>query len=187
MKHALLLFTALSFALGCSASKPTELSISPEVASLYQMSTATLEGVPFDLSAYEGRVALVVNVASRCGLTPQYEGLQELYDELEPRGFVVLAFPSNDFMGQEPGSAEEIRAFCSENYGVTFPVFSKRPVTGEDMDEVFQFLTLEQEAPSWNFTKYLVDRDGHVVRRFGPRTSPDDPALREAIEAALGG
>ena len=88
-------------------------------------------------------------------------------------------------MGQEPGSAEEIRTFCSENYGVTFPVFSKRPVTGEEMDEVYQFLTLEQEAPSWNFTKYLVGRDGQVLERYGPRTAPDDSQLRAAIEAAL--
>ncbi|MCB9916438.1 MAG: glutathione peroxidase [Planctomycetes bacterium] len=184
LKH-LAALPALVAAAACGSPKPAVLTIDPGVTSLYDMSTTTLEGAPFDLSAYRGRVALVVNVASRCGLTPQYEGLEQLYEEFEPRGFVLLAFPSNDFLGQEPGNAEEIRTFCTDEYGVTFPMFSKRPVTGEAMDEVYQFLTKEQDAPSWNFTKYLVDRDGKVLRRFGPRTAPDDAELRAAIEAAL--
>lgn len=156
-------------------------------ASLYELSTKSLEGKDVELSQYRGRVSLVVNVASKCGLTPQYEALEALYEELEPRGFTVLAFPSNDFLGQEPGSPEEIRAFCSESYGVTFPLFEKRAVKGEELDPVYSLLTRELEQPSWNFTKYLVDRDGHVVARFAPKTKPDDPELRAAIESALEG
>ena len=158
-----------------------------DTASLYELSTRSLEGADVDLAQYRGRVSLVVNVASKCGLTPQYEALEALYEELEPRGFTVLAFPSNDFMGQEPGSPEEIRAFCSDSYGVTFPMFEKRSVKGGELDPVYSLLTQDLEQPSWNFTKYLVDRDGHVIARFAPKTKPDDPELRAAIESALEG
>lgn len=153
--------------------------------SLYDLSTRSLEGEEVELSQFRGKVALVVNVASKCGLTGQYEPLEALYEELEPRGFTVLAFPSNDFLGQEPGNPEQIRAFCTETYGVTFPMFEKRPVKGDELDPVYSLLTQELEAPSWNFTKYLVGRDGHVIARFAPSTEPDDPELRAAIESAL--
>jgi len=155
-------------------------------ASLYELSTASLVGEPVELSAYRGKVSLVVNVASKCGLTPQYEGLEALHKELAERGFTVLGFPSNDFMGQEPGTPEEILTFCSENYGVTFPLFEKMSVKGEAQSEIYRFLTRDLEEPTWNFTKYLVDRDGQVLYRFAPRTAPDDEEMRARIEAALG-
>jgi glutathione peroxidase len=153
--------------------------------SLYELKTSTLEGEPADLAIYRGRVALVVNVASKCGLTPQYAGLEKLYRELAEQGFVVLGFPSNDFMNQEPGSPEEIRAFCDAEYGVTFPLFAKTRVKGDEKSEIYRYLTRELDEPSWNFTKYLVDAEGRVLYRFSPRTKPDDPELRGAIEAAL--
>lgn len=153
--------------------------------SLWEFSTRTLEGEPVSLAAYRGKVALVVNVASKCGLTPQYEGLEKLHEELAPSGFTVLGFPSNDFGAQEPGTAEQIRTFCSATYGVTFPMFEKRPVKGGAKDEVFRFLTQELEEPTWNFTKYLVAKDGRVRARFAPKTPPDDPELRAAIRQAL--
>jgi len=155
-------------------------------SSFYALKTATLEGEPADLADFHGQVALVVNLASKCGLTPQYEGLEALYRELSPRGFVILGFPSNDFMGQEPGTAEEIREFCTLNYEVTFPLFEKVPVKGENKCEIYQLLTAELDEPDWNFTKYLVDADGMVVYRFGPRTKPDDEDMRAKIEELLG-
>jgi glutathione peroxidase len=158
-----------------------------EAGSFYALETRTLEGDPASLSDFEGRVALVVNVASKCGLTPQYEGLEALHREFSDRGFTVLGFPSNDFMNQEPGSPEEILAFCSDTYGVTFPMFEKVHVKGDAQDPVYQHLTRELEEPTWNFTKYLVDRDGRVLYRFPPRTAPDDTDLRAKIEQALAG
>ena len=137
--------------------------------------------------AYEGKVLLVVNTASKCGFTPQYEGLEALHAELEGRGFAVVGFPSNDFMGQEPGSEEEIKDFCTNTYGVKFPMFEKVVVRGKDATPLYAKLAeATGEAPGWNFHKYLVDREGKVVASFGSRTKPDDAALREKIEAALG-
>ncbi len=156
-----------------------------KTASLYDLSCETLAGEPADLGQYQGKVALVVNTASKCGLTPQYKGIEELYRQLSPQGFVVLGFPSNDFMGQEPGTAKEIALFCSENYGVTFPLLAKSKVKGKERSEVYQLLAAELEEPSWNFTKYLVAKDGRVVARFGPKVKPDDGELRAAIEREL--
>jgi glutathione peroxidase len=153
--------------------------------SLFDLSTTSLEGAPAPLSEYAGRVCLVVNVASRCGLTPQYTALEALHEELAPKGFTVLGFPSNDFGAQEPGSPEQIRTFCATRYGVTFPLFSKRKVKGRGKDEVYRFLTRDLPDPSWNFTKYLVGRDGRVISRFDPKMPPTDAQLRNAIEAAL--
>lgn len=167
---------------------PVQVAADPAASgSLYDLRTTTLEGEPADLSAYRGKVALVVNVASECALTPQYAELEALYEELAPRGFVVLAFPSNDFWGQEPGSPAEIRKFCTKEYEVTFPLFAKREVIGDEKDEVYRLLTAELEEPTWNFTKYLVGRDGQVLARFSPSTKPDDPELRGAIDEALDG
>jgi glutathione peroxidase len=154
--------------------------------SLWDLGARTLSGEPADLGEYRGQVALVVNVASKCGFTPQYGKLEALHRELSPRGFTVLGFPSNDFGGQEPGTAREIRTFCSTTYGVTFPVFEKGPVKGEERSDVYRLLTEHLEEPSWNFTKYLVGRDGRVLARFAPKTEPDDPELRRAVEEALG-
>ena len=164
-------------------------SASPAYASegtLYDLETKTLAGEDAPLSAYAGRVALVVNLASKCGLTPQYAGLEKLYGELKDQGFVILGFPSNDFMGQEPGTPTEIRAFCSNEYGVSFPLMEKVKVKGDQKCEIYRFLTAGGlEDPSWNFTKYLVGRDGKVIARFAPKTAPDAAELTAAIDQAL--
>jgi glutathione peroxidase len=155
--------------------------------SLYALQTTTLQGRPANLADYAGKVTLVVNVASKCGFTPQYAGLQKLHDELKDRGFSVLGFPSNDFAGQEPGTPEEIAEFCKKNYGVTFPMFAKvvtKP--GQGQSPIYAFLGRGGELPAWNFGKYLVGRDGRVVAYFPSKVAPDAKDLREAIEAALG-
>jgi glutathione peroxidase len=155
--------------------------------SLYALKTTTLQGQPADLAQYSGEVALVVNVASQCGFTPQYAGLQKLYDELKDRGFVVLGFPSNDFGKQEPGSPEEIAAFCKKNYGVTFPMFSKLVTkAGPTQSPIYAFLGRGGSLPSWNFGKYLVDKKGKVVRFFPSDVTPESEVLRKAIDEALG-
>ncbi len=153
--------------------------------SLYDLKTKTLAGEPVDLGMYRGQVALVVNTASKCGLTGQYAGLEALYKELSNKGFVVLGFPANDFLKQEPGTAEEIAQFCTENYGVSFPMFAKTKVKGEQCSEIYRLLAAELGEPSWNFTKYLVAKDGHVVARFDPQIKPDHPQLRTAVEREL--
>lgn len=149
-----------------------------------------LDGKAENLKDYKGNVLLMVNVASRCGLTPQYKGLQALYERFEGKGLQVLGFPANNFMGQEPGTNEEIGQFCEMNYGVTFPVFSKISVKGEDMHPLYTELTSMPEPIGgdvlWNFQKYLVNRDGEVVAKFGPRTEPEDPELVGKIEELLG-
>jgi glutathione peroxidase len=137
------------------------------------------------------RAVLVVNVASQCGLTPQYSDLEALQEELAERGFTVLGFPCNQFGGQEPGTAEEIAAFCSTNYGVTFPMFSKVEVNGGGRAPLYTWLTGQATKPDgpgdikWNFAKFLVGKDGRVLARFGPQVTPEDPALVKAVEAAL--
>jgi glutathione peroxidase len=154
--------------------------------SLYALQTTTLQGRPANLADYAGKVTLVVNVASQCGFTPQYAGLQKLHDEMKGRGFSVLGFPSNDFGGQEPGTAEEIATFCQKNYGVTFPMFAKLVTKkGEGQSPIYAFLGASGELPSWNFGKYLVARDGKVVAFFPSKVAPDSKELRDAIEKAL--
>jgi glutathione peroxidase len=151
----------------------------------------TLEGDPGNLAEYKGKALLVVNVASKCGLTPQYEGLQKLHEEYAARGFEVLGFPCNQFMGQEPGSAKEIREFCDTNYHVTFPLFEKIDVNGDQRHPVYAELTQVADSDGeagdvkWNFEKFLVGPDGSVVGRFRPQVAPDDPALVKAIEEQL--
>ena len=136
--------------------------------------------------AYAGQVLLVVNTASKCGFTPQYEGLETLYAELKDQGFAVLGFPSNDFMGQEPGSEEQIAEFCTLTYGVKFPMFQKTVVKGKDASPMYQQLAAAGGgAPGWNFHKYLIGRDGRVIAGFGSRVKPDSAELRSAITAAL--
>jgi glutathione peroxidase len=155
--------------------------------SLYRLTTRTLEGQPADLHGYMGKVALVVNVASQCGYTPQYAGLEKLYGELKGRGFVILGFPSNDFGSQEPGSAAEIRQFCTLNYEVTFPLFEKVVTkAGPGQSAVYADLQKQSgELPSWNFAKYLVAKDGKVLKFYKSGVTPDDPGLRKDIESAL--
>jgi len=148
-----------------------------------------LDGSTQDLATYKGRVVLIVNTASKCGYTPQYDGLEALYRKYEPRGFVVLGFPSNDFKQQEPGTDAQIQEFCRATYDIQFPMFSKVSVKGDEMAPLYRMLT-SLPAPlggpiAWNFQKYLVDRQGHVVAKFVPGTKPDDPALVAQIEALL--
>ena len=149
-----------------------------------------LNGQEEDLSRYKGKVVMVVNTASKCGLTPQYKGLQAIYDQYKDRGFEILGFPANDFMGQEPGTEEEISEFCEINYGVTFPMFSKISVKGDAMDPLYREITTMPEPIGgdvmWNFQKYLLDRQGNVVKKIGPQTTPEDPSVVSAIEELLG-
>jgi glutathione peroxidase len=159
--------------------------------SIYDVKIDALDGSPIDLSSLEGREVLVVNVASRCGLTPQYTGLEELQRRYADRGFTVLGVPCNQFGGQEPGSAEEIQAFCSTTYGVSFPITEKVDVNGQKRHPLYQRLTdipdREGEAGDiqWNFEKFLVSPQGDIVARFRPRTEPGSQDVVEAIEANL--
>ena len=153
--------------------------------SLYDITLNTLDGKPQSLAAYKGKVVLAVNVASECGYTPQYAGLQKLYAEQKDHGLVVLGFPCNQFGGQEPGTAAQIGTFCQKNYGVTFPLFEKLDVKGAGKAPLYQFLTAHFGEPAWNFHKYLVGKDGQVIQAFGSKVAPDSPELKAAIEAAL--
>ena len=156
------------------------------VSSLYDLKTTTLDGKPADLAQYRGKVSLVVNVASKCGFTPQYEGLEKLQREMQGKSFNVLGFPSNDFGGQEPGTAQEIATFCKLTYDVTFPMFEKVVTRrGADQSPVYAFLGASGNLPSWNFSKYVVDKQGKVVAFFESSVTPEDPALRAAIAKAL--
>ena len=163
-----------------------EFSTPMGTGSFYDLKVTTLDGRPADLSDYRGKVVLVVNVASQCGYTPQYAGLEKLHKELAPRGFAVLGFPSNDFGGQEPGTAEEIATFCKRTYDVTFPMFAKVVTkAGQGQSPVYAFLGESGSLPQWNFSKYVVDKIGKVEAFFPSRIAPDAPELRAAIEKAL--
>ena len=159
--------------------------------SIYEFNMKQIDGTPAPLSGYKGKVLLIVNVASRCGFTPQYAGLQKLYETYKDRGLVVLGFPANDFLFQEPGSNQEIAQFCSTKYHVTFPMFEKISVKGSDIHPLYKFLTDKTTNPefsgkiSWNFNKFLIGRDGHILNRFGSRTTPEDKEVIAAIEKAL--
>jgi glutathione peroxidase len=158
---------------------------------LYDIPVHTLQGDESALGEYVGKTLLVVNVASKCGLTPQYEGLERLQKTYGDRAFSVVGFPSNQFMGQEPGTAEEIQQFCSTTYGVTFPMFEKIDVNGDDRHPIYEELTAAPDAEgtagdiTWNFEKFLVSGTGEVIGRFRPQVEPEDPAIVDAIEAAL--
>jgi glutathione peroxidase len=160
-----------------------------ENSPLNQITADLLDGSPLQLSSFDGRVLLIVNTASKCGFTPQYAALEELYRAFHPRGFDVLAFPSNQFGKQEPGSPAEIGVFCERDYGVTFPVFAKVDVNGAAAHPLFRFLTgarrgfLGMRRIQWNFTKFLIDRQGHVVARYAPSTDP--AKLRDTIDLLL--
>lgn len=175
--------------LGAAASMPedTKLAEKWKDTSFFSLKTKSLGGEPVELKQYEGKVVLVVNVASKCGLTPQYEGLEKLYGELKGKDLVVIGFPSNDFGGQEPGTAEEIKTFCSTKYNVTFPMMEKvQTKSGAGQAEIYEFLgTRTGKLPGWNFSKYLVGRDGKTITFFDSKTRPDSKELREAIDKAL--
>ena len=159
------------------------------MSAFHDLNLRALDGQELPLAPYKGQIVLVVNVASKCGLTPQYAGLENLHQEYRDRGFTVLGLPCNQFAGQEPGSEREIQEFCSLNYGVSFPLSSKLEVNGPQRHSLYRLLAGEgAEYPgdiSWNFEKFLVGKDGRVLARFAPRTTPDDPALVQAIEKAL--
>lgn len=156
------------------------------VKSFYDLKTMTLAGKPADLGMYRGKVSLVVNVASKCGFTPQYEGLEKLQREMKGKPFNVLGFPSNDFGGQEPGSATEIAEFCRLTYDVTFPMFEKvvtRP--GADQSSIYAFLGRLGKLPAWNFSKYVIGKDGQIVAFFPSEVTPESPVLRQVITKAM--
>ena len=159
------------------------------MATVYEFSARTIDGKSRKLGDYKGKVLLVVNTASQCGFTPQYKGLEAIYQKFKDRGFAVLGFPSNQFGQQEPGSDTEIAEFCEMNFGVSFPLFSKVDVNGADAHPLFKFLTstkpglLGSEGLKWNFTKFLIGKDGSVIDRYAPNTKPED--LAKDIEKAL--
>ena len=151
-----------------------------------------IDGHDIDLSQYKGKVVMIVNVASRCGFTPQYTGLEAVYSQYKDKGFVILGFPANNFHGQEPGSDQEIKTFCTAKYDVTFPIFSKVSVKGDDQTPLYKFLTEKKTdgdfagGITWNFNKFLVDRNGQVYARFASATTPQDKKVIDAIESGLG-
>lgn len=158
-------------------------------ASFYDFKTTDIDGKPVALKKFKGKVVMVVNVASRCGNTPQYEGLEKLYKEYKSKGLVIVGFPANEFAGQEPGTNAEIKTFCTATYGVTFPMMSKLVVKGEGQSPIYKWLVENSDRPKddveWNFAKFIIGRDGKVSKRIKPQTKPDTAEVREAIEAAL--
>jgi len=160
-------------------------------SSVHEFTLKAIDGKSVALSNFKGQIMLLVNVASQCGYTPQYEGLEKLYEIYKSRGFVITGFPANNFGGQEPGTDSEIQTFCKSKYGVTFPMFSKISVAGSDQAPLYRFLTDRTANPKtggeiqWNFTKFLVDREGKVIQRFEPATEPLSKELVLAIETAL--
>jgi glutathione peroxidase len=199
MRHLLLACVAgLALAASACAQKTTTASADnpqPEVkkmSSIYDFTMKDIDGKEVKLDAFRGKTLLVVNVASRCGYTPQYEGLEAVYEKYKDKGFVILGFPANNFGAQEPGSDKEIKTFCSTTYGVTFPMFSKISVKGADQHPFYQFLTAKETNPEfsgeipWNFTKFLVGKDGKIIGRFAPGDEPTGDAVTKAIEKAIG-
>ncbi len=158
---------------------------------IYDFTLNSIDGQPTPLSSFKGKVVLLVNVASRCGYTPQYTALESIYEKYESRGFVIVGIPANNFGGQEPGSNQEIKTFCTAKYDVTFPMMAKVSVKGDDITPLYQFLTDKSANPNtggeigWNFTKFLVGPDGRVIARFDSKVEPDSPQVTSAIEKAL--
>src|SRR5450631_508076 len=158
--------------------------------SVYSFTLPSIDGEPMPLANFKGKVVLLVNVASRCGFTPQYTGLEAVYNKYKDQGFVILGFPANNFGGQEPGTNQEIKTFCSTKYSVTFPIYGKVSVKGDDQTPLYQYLTKEADPThtgdiKWNFTKFLVDRNGNVVERLESKVTPDSPEVTSAIEKLL--
>ena len=167
-------------------------SLSAEPKSIYDFTMKSIDGDPVSLKSYSGKVVLLVNVASKCGFTPQYAALESLYEKYKDKGLVIVGVPANNFMSQEPGTDEEIKKFCSNKYNVTFPMMSKVSVLGDDKTPLYVFLTGKDTDPQfagdikWNFTKFLFDRNGNPVARFEPNVTPDSAQVTTAIESALG-
>ncbi len=156
--------------------------------SIYNFTMKTIDGKEISLADYRGKPLLIVNVASKCGFTPQYKGLEALYQKYKDRGLVILGFPANNFMGQEPGTDAQIKEFCTLNYGVTFPMFAKISVKGADIHPLYKLLTESSEPSgpiSWNFNKFLIDKEGHIAARWGSRTAPESKELIAKLEETL--
>ena len=162
-----------------------------QMKSIYDFKVADIDGNDVNLADYKGKVLLILNVASKCGFTPQYKGLENIYRQYKDKGFEILAFPSNDFMGQEPGTNKEIKSFCQLNYQASFPLFSKISVKGKDIHPLYKFLTEKSTDPNfaggitWNFNKFLIDRNGNIINRFGSRAEPQNTEVIKSIEDAL--
>jgi glutathione peroxidase len=167
------------------------LAASVSAADIYDFSVHNIDGGSESLKAFKGKTILIVNVASKCGYTPQYAGLQKLYTRYKDKGFVILGFPANNFGAQEPGTNAEIKTFCSRTYNVTFPMFSKISVKGSDQEPLYQYLTTQSPNAAthgdiqWNFTKFLISSDGKIVARFEPDVSPESGQMQKAIESTL--
>lgn len=166
-------------------------ALSLQAASVYDYTLDSIDGKSTPLSSFKGKVVMLVNVASRCGYTPQYAGLESLYEKYRDQGFVIVGIPANNFMSQEPGTNAEIKAFCKSKYDVKFPMMSKVSVAGSDKTPLYQYLTSEKTDPKhggeikWNFTKFLIGKDGRILDRFEPAVTPEDPAVNSAVTAAL--
>jgi len=177
--------------LPAAGTPPPATPVPSDFGAVWDLPLHTLKGQATTLAAYKGKAVLVVNVASQCGLTPQYAALEAVQEKYAAKGFTVVGFPCNQFGGQEPGSAEEIQTFCSTNYGITFPIMEKTEVNGEGRSPLYAKLTPIADAKGhtgdirWNFEKFLISADGSQITRFEPQTTPDDPAVIGAIEAAL--
>jgi len=167
-------------------------ALGAQAKTIYDFTMKSIDGDPVSLKSYKGKVVLLVNVASKCGYTPQYTALEAIYEKYKDRGLVIVGIPANNFMAQEPGTNEEIKKFCSNKYNVTFPMMAKVSVKGDDKAPLYQFLTDTAEDPQfggdikWNFTKFLFDRHGKALARFEPAVKPDSPEVTAAIESALG-
>lgn len=181
---------AMGMAMACIGTGTFAQEMEPFI-SIYDFTMKDIDGKDVSLADYKGKVLLIVNVASKCGFTKQYAGLEKLNQAYSDKGLVVLGFPANNFFGQEPGTEAEIKSFCTLNYGVTFPMFAKISVKGKAIHPLYAFLTSKDlhgengGAVSWNFNKFLIGRDGAVLRHYGSRTAPDDPELAAAVEQAL--
>ncbi|MEP7212329.1 MAG: glutathione peroxidase [Acidobacteriota bacterium] len=173
------------------SAKQEAASVEPPAKSIYEFQMKDIDGRDVKLSKYKGNVLLVVNTASKCGYTPQYEGLQSIYSKYHEKGFEILGFPANNFGGQEPGSEAEIKEFCTLKYKVTFPMFAKISVKGEDQHPLYSYLTSKETDPAfagditWNFNKFLIDKNGKILARFSSKDTPESEAVTSAIEAAL--
>lgn len=154
-------------------------------ASIYDFTLPNIDGKAAPLASYKGKVLLIVNTASQCGYTPQYKGLQTIYQKYSASGLVVLGVPANNFGGQEPGTEAEIKTFCTRNYHVTFPMYSKVSVVGDDQTPLYKYLTAAKGEVKWNFTKFLIGRDGNIIAKFDSNVDPESPELTSAIEQAL--
>jgi glutathione peroxidase len=189
---SLFLLVGAFFFSGSSSSSKTPIQAKSDLDPVLNYKMKSIDGSEVDLNSYKGKVVLVVNVASKCGLTPQYKQLQELYDKYADKGLVILGFPCNQFLGQEPGNEEQIKTFCETKYGVKFPMFAKVDVNGDGACDLYKQLTSLELPPvgkgaiSWNFEKFLLNREGQPIARFSPRMKPDDAKVIEAIEMALG-